>query len=101
MVNTKDFAEEKVEKACGEDELPEADEVEAEGDALEVLVALDGTQYLGGCLRGVEDGDDGRLHTVEHACIYIIGCDGGEVYAGVLVLQLDAYRVGPPDDGPL
>lgn len=57
MVNTKDLTEKPVKKSCGKYSLPEADEMEGEGNSLEILVLLYCLQYFRGCLYGIKYGE--------------------------------------------
>ena len=86
MVDSKDFSEEKVKNRYREDKLPEADEVEAEGNAAEDTVLLYGSDDSLGYILGLEDGNDGRFHSVEHPRIYIIRSDGGDAHVALLLL---------------
>ena len=101
MINTKNCAKNEVKDTEGQYGLPETNEMETERYATEDLVALNSMQDLLGRWFGFEDREDAGVHTVEHARIDIVGCDGGEMHIGLHLLEFDAHGVAPTNHSPL
>ena len=93
MIYAEYLSEEPVKYSCRENGLPETDEVESERYASERLVLLDSLDDSLAYIFRLQDRDYSGLYAVEHAGIYIVWCDCGEMYVALHVLQLDAYGI--------